>query len=132
MGAGEDGQLVRLLMWSVVDDSTRREAESWSSAYLLHDASLALGEGDVTTRLVLNELDFDLPALAAGLVVVVVIVVGGIAGAGALGTSRLGVAIAVLEVVMLIVGRVGVVGDNLSRHVDDECSEVQESLCCFG
>jgi hypothetical protein len=36
-----------------------------------------LREGDVSARLVLDELDFDLPALAAGLVVVVIVVVGG-------------------------------------------------------
>lgn len=37
---------------------------------LLHDAGLSLGEGDVTTRLVLDELDLDLSSLAAGLVLV--------------------------------------------------------------
>lgn len=47
-----------------------------TSTYLLHDASLALGEGDVSARLVLDELDLNLPALAAGLVVIVVVVVG--------------------------------------------------------
>jgi len=51
---------------------------------LLHDTSLSLGEGDVTTRLVLDELDFNLSSLAAGLVVVVVIVVGGRGVGGAL------------------------------------------------
>lgn len=47
------------------------------ASYLLHDARLALGEGDVPTRLVLNELDIDLPSLAAWFVVVIVVVVGG-------------------------------------------------------
>jgi hypothetical protein len=51
---------------------------------LLHDAGLSLGEGDVTARLVLDELDLDLSSLAAGLVVVVVIVVGGCSVGGAL------------------------------------------------
>jgi hypothetical protein len=45
--------------------------------HLLHDAGLALREGDVATRLVLDELDLNLPTLAAGLVVVVIVVVGG-------------------------------------------------------
>jgi len=44
--------------------------------YLLHDAGLALGKGNVTTRLVLDEFDLNLAALAAGLVVVVVVIVG--------------------------------------------------------
>lgn len=44
--------------------------------YLLHDTSLALGEGDVPTRLVLDELDLNLSSLAAGLVIIVVVVVG--------------------------------------------------------
>ena len=53
------------------------QCEEKRGQYLLHDTGLALGEGDVSTRLVLDELDLDLPALAAGLVVVVVVVVGG-------------------------------------------------------
>ena len=44
-------------------------------SYLLHDAGLALREGDVTTRLVLDEFDVNLPPFATGLVVVVVVVV---------------------------------------------------------
>jgi len=51
------------------------DARKTASTYLLHDAGLALGKGDVPARLVLDELDLNLPALAAGLVVVVVIVV---------------------------------------------------------
>lgn len=51
---------------SVFDDKT----------YLLHDTSFALGKGNMPTRLVLDELDFNLSSLAAGLIVVVVIVVG--------------------------------------------------------
>jgi len=43
---------------------------------LLHDTSFALGEGDVATRLVADELDLNLATLAAALFVVVVIVVG--------------------------------------------------------
>lgn len=44
------------------------------SAYLLHDSSFALGEGDVATRLVLDKFDLNLPSLAAGLVIIIVIV----------------------------------------------------------
>lgn len=83
-------------------------------AHLLHDTSLALGKGDVTARLVLDELDLDLSALATGLVVVVVIVVGS-AGTRALDTSVLKRAIAVLQVVGGG-GRVGlVVGGDLGH-----------------
>ena len=63
---------------------------------LLHDAGLALGEGDVAARLVADELELDLAALAAALLVVVIVVVGG-ARAGALDAATLtdgGVAIA--------------------------------------
>ena len=59
---------------------------------LLHDAGLALGESDVTTRLVLDELDLNLSPLATWLVVVVVIVVGG--GARSLCRSLSAVAVA--------------------------------------
>ena len=55
--------------------SSRRLQCAKMTTYLLHDTRLALREGDVSTRLVLDELDFDLPALAARLVVVVVVVV---------------------------------------------------------
>lgn len=55
---------------------------------LLHDASLAFGEGDVAARLVTNELDLDLAALATALLVVIIVVVGR-ARAGALDTAGL-------------------------------------------
>lgn len=55
MGASEDGEFVGLL----------------------HDTSLALRESNVSTRLVCDELDLDLSALASGLVIVIIIVVGG-------------------------------------------------------
>jgi hypothetical protein len=47
-----------------------------AATYLLHDAGLALGKSNVSTRLVLDELDLNLSALASGLVIVVVVVVG--------------------------------------------------------
>lgn len=69
--------------------------------YLLHDTSLALGEGDVTTRFVLDELDLNLPPLAARLVVVVVVVVrGGGGGALALDAASFAGAITVLEIIV--------------------------------
>lgn len=46
------------------------------ATHLLHDTRLPLGEGDVATRLILDELDLDLSALATGLVVIVIIVIG--------------------------------------------------------
>ena len=73
--------------------TTRRVAcEDWVTTNLLHNTSLSLGESDVTTRLVLDELDLDLSSLAARLVVVVVIVVGGcgVGGALSLDASLLG------------------------------------------
>jgi len=80
------------------------------STYLLHDAGLALGKGDVPTRLVLDELDLNLPALAAGLVVIVVVVVGSRALAlGAADVSDTNLAIAV--VVQRRRGVLVVVGD---------------------
>ena len=75
--------------------------------YLLHDTSLSLGEGDMATRLVLNELDLDLAPLATGLVIVIIVVVGS-AGTRALDASALERAIAVLQIVVGG-GRVGLV-----------------------
>lgn len=59
-------------------------------ADLLHDASLPLGEGDVTTRLVLDELDLDLSAFAATLLVVVIIIVTSHGGSGSLDATGVG------------------------------------------
>lgn len=69
----------------------------------------------MATRLVLDELDFNLPSLAARLVVVIVIIVGGGAGALTLGASALD-GIAVLEVVLVRCRRV--VGYDFGRHFD--------------
>ena len=58
---------------------------------LLHDTSLSLGEGDVTTRLVLDELNLDLSTLTAALLIIVVVVVStSHRGSGSLGASRVG------------------------------------------
>jgi hypothetical protein len=88
-----------------------------AGTYLLHDAGLALGKGDVATRLVLDELDLDLPALAARLVVVIVVVVGGRARAlgAAIGIGGVEGAVAVAVVVELR-RRVLVVFGDLAGH----------------
>lgn len=73
--------------------------------YLLHDAGLALGEGNMATRLVADELDLDLAALATALLVVIIIVV---VGAGTLHAARvIDGSVAVADVVSLVelVGR---------------------------
>ena len=44
-------------------------------SYLLHDASFSLGEGDVSTGLVLDELDLNLSALSSAFLIVIVIIV---------------------------------------------------------
>ena len=68
--------------------------------HLLHDTSLSLGEGDVATRFVLDELDLDLATLTAALIVIIIVVVGS-TDARTLGASRLGaIASAGDEIVM--------------------------------
>ena len=91
---------------------------------LLHDAGLALGEGNVSTRLVLDELDLDLASLATWLVIVIIVVVCG-AGTRALDASALEGAIAILEIIGSG-GRVGlVIGSDLSHCCGLCCS------CCW-
>ena len=46
-----------------------------TASYLLHDTSFSLGEGDVSTRLVLDELDLDLPAFSDSFLIVIVVIV---------------------------------------------------------
>lgn len=75
----------------------RQRGEKSKQTYLLHDTSLALGKGNVTTRLVLDELDLNLSSLAAGLVVVVIVVVG--SGARALDAAVLHAELAIAVVV---------------------------------
>lgn len=48
-----------------------------SETNLLHDTSLALGEGDVATRFICDEFDFNLSSLSAGFIIIVIIIVGG-------------------------------------------------------
>lgn len=65
---------------------------------LLHDTSLPLGEGNMATRLVLNELDLNLAALTAGLVIIIVVVLG--THAAALGTTGVSAVTGLLEVIV--------------------------------
>lgn len=53
-----------------------RPRVDWAiGTYLLHDSGFALGKGDVTTRLVRDELDLNLSSLASWLVIIVVVVI---------------------------------------------------------
>lgn len=139
LGAGEDGQLVCLSsvvsiilrrVWELkvgsnglgeqcwgrenAFDGYRARSHGGDMTNLLHDTSLALGEGDVSTRLVLDELDLNLATLATRLVIIVVVVVGS-AGTRALDASALERAIAILKIV-LGGGRVGLVGGGQLSH----------------
>jgi len=82
-------------------------------AYLLHDASFALRKGDMPTRLVLNELDFNLPSLTARLVIIVIVVVGGSAGALTLVAS--GFNGTILKVILLRIVWNNVVGHLITQ-----------------
>jgi hypothetical protein len=64
-----------------------RDAES--DSHLLHDACLSLGKGDVTARLVLDELDLDLPPLTAALLVIIIVIVACHGCPGSFGASRI-------------------------------------------
>lgn len=59
------------------------------ATYLLHDASFALREGNVPSRLVADELNLNLTTLAATLLVIIIVIVGS-AGALALDSTRFG------------------------------------------
>lgn len=51
--------------------------EEWDATNLLHDTSFPLGESDVPTRLVADELDLNLATLTTALIIVVFIVIRG-------------------------------------------------------
>jgi len=126
LGLGDE----RLEFWSservdetrLGDDEKQHLSASEDTEFvgLLHDTSLSLGEGDVATRLVLDELDLDLPSLAAWLVIIIVIVVGSSRDAWTLGATALG-AVAGREVVL----RRRVVGGGIS---DVSHFEIQEGI----
>ena len=73
-------------------------------AHLLHDTSFSLGEGNVPSRFILDEFDLNLPPLATWLVVVVIVIVGG-SGRGAL----------TLDASVLAIAQVVLVGRRASR-----------------
>lgn len=92
LGTGQDGELVRLGLKSVViqrgrgcicradkrgvrgDSTSRPSPDRQSATHLLHDTRLPLREGDVATGLVLDELDFNLSAFATGLILIIVVI----------------------------------------------------------
>jgi hypothetical protein len=82
---------------------------------LLHNTGLALGEGDVATRLVGDELDLDLATLSATFLIIVVVVVGGDAGSRALRAAGVARRVAIAD----SVGVVKVVGRSLIVLVGD-------------
>ena len=102
------------------DDERRRGLH----AYLLHDAGFALGESNVATRLILDELYFDLSAFTARLVVIVVVVVDVLVRTGALdatvriaGSER---AVASASAGIVVPGRgIGIVVGDFGRHDGD-------------
>ena len=66
----------------------RRRVQRKLATCLLHNASLAFGEGDVPSRFVLDELDVNLPSFATGLVIIVVIIVSSSTHARPLDAAR--------------------------------------------
>lgn len=83
---------------------------------LLHNTSLALGKGDVSTRLVADELDLNLATLAAALLIIVVLVVGGglsltLHAAGFLGCAAIADGVRVVKLgrrgLVVLIGDVG-------------------------
>lgn len=96
----------------------KRQRTEGRETHLLHNTGLTLGKGNVTPRLVADELDLNLAALAVALVVVIVVVVGGrgalaLDAAGLLGAAGVAVAadrLGVVEVgrrLLVMVGDVG-------------------------
>lgn len=132
LGAGENGQLIcltqtRQISLDSVTDKIFPKLEAQdatfacatdapgtdSTSYLLHDSGFALRECDVTTRLVLDELDVDLPPLTTGLIIIVVIIIAGGAETLAFDAAIIlrPVAIAGRKSIILHRGRLGRIGD---------------------
>lgn len=88
---------------------------------LLHDTGLALGKGDVATRLVANELDLDLATFAIALLIIIVVVVW-CRSTLSLDTARLGSGVAIANGL----GLVEFVGRGLVVLVGDVCHGVSE------
>ena len=90
--AGEDGELVRLWLRRIRGQRLGLSLQmllkmEGRRSYLLHDPGFPLGEGNVASRFVLNELDLDLPPLPTGFIVIVVVVIGRGAGPWAFGAT---------------------------------------------
>lgn len=58
-----------------------------NALYLLHDTCFSLREGNVTTRLVLNEFDLDLSAFSSALLIIVIIIIARHGSSWSLGAS---------------------------------------------
>jgi hypothetical protein len=93
----------------------RRRLALWlPAAYLLHDSGFALGKGNVSTRLIADELDLNLASLAAALLVIVIVVVGTrtlALDAAGLGGDGISIAVRLVQVggrcLIVLVGDVG-------------------------
>lgn len=106
-----------------------RAAEDMTRRYLLHDTGLPLGEGNVATRFILNKLDFDLPALATGLVFIIIVVVARRAHARAFGAavvSGSGGGGAVAGLLQLVLGGRGILLGGDGRHVSHDGATKRE------
>lgn len=116
--------------------STVGGARDTVATHLLHDAGLALGEGDVAARLVGDELDLNLAALAAALLVVVIVVIGR-ARPGALDAAGFGGSIAIADRVRVVElgGRrlVVLISDvgHVSVWVSRKTKRARWWRCCF-
>lgn len=75
-----------------------RRGETRDRTDLLHNTGLALGKGDMATRLILDELDLDLATLTARLVIIIVVVLG--TNATALGTAGISAVAGLLQVIV--------------------------------
>jgi len=118
-------------MKSVARDVARRLD---SHTYLLHDAGFALGESNVATRLILDELDLDLSTFASGLVVIIIVVVDVLVRSGAL-DATVGItsgerAVAIASAPIVMAGRsVGIVVGDFCGHDVDVWEAVRIGYC---
>lgn len=81
LSTSEDRQFISLEYRLVIAPASRDAIDaiammSCGLTNLLHDSCLALREGDVTARLIGDELDLNLASLTTWLVVIIIIVVG--------------------------------------------------------
>lgn len=117
-----------------IGDEKHRARWLDSQAYLLHDAGFTLGESNVATRLILDELDLDLSTFASGLVVIIIVVVDVLVRSGALdatvgitGSER---AVAIAGTLVVMAGRgIGIVVSDFCGHDVDVWEEVRIGYC---